>query len=250
MIKHITEMIVNSDNDKRVFPATEFYNENWMLRLVLFWCSLHPHNKLLVFNTDARWFTEGKLPTPFKARSRTGDKQSERRTEVDGIIGHIQIESGTRTGLAITKGAKQLVVLESKMQSGFRRSVTNAKNYNQAARTIACMAKMFNDANHILQLKSLAYILVAPKIRIDKKVFEQLIDKENVKHTIHTRVDEYGDNLTKQWYSEVCLTLIDVVNISQLTWEDIIDSITQQDNEYGTALNEYYMKCKTYNYVK
>ena len=66
-IDRITRMLSDCRADTRVFPATDLYNEGWMLRLVLDWFASQPgieHD--LVFATDDRWYSEALLPTIFR----------------------------------------------------------------------------------------------------------------------------------------------------------------------------------------
>ena len=75
--QRIYEMLCIANSDDRKFPANIFYNEGWLLRLVLDWLSRevvtgHP----LDFASGARWFSEALLPSQFLARDR-GDHLAE-----------------------------------------------------------------------------------------------------------------------------------------------------------------------------
>jgi len=53
----IYEMLCIANSDDRKFPATIFYNEGWLLRLVLDWFSRQGvAGYALDFKSGARWF--------------------------------------------------------------------------------------------------------------------------------------------------------------------------------------------------
>ncbi len=57
MLKQIQRLLETCGTEHEVFPATELYNEGWMLRIILDWFSHHssePHP--LSFTPNARWF--------------------------------------------------------------------------------------------------------------------------------------------------------------------------------------------------
>jgi len=121
-----------------VNPAIIF-NEGWLLRILLY----NHHKGVQCFpfprDTESRWFSEAQLPTIFKARYR-GDSLAEKRTQIDGAYGHIKIRKRTKAWLTLEKGATYFNVLEAKMLSPLSEGLRNSPNYDQAARTVACMA--------------------------------------------------------------------------------------------------------------
>jgi len=91
MMDRISHLLKQCDAFGRVFPATEIYNEGWLLRLILDWFSgqrnlKHP----LAFTKKCCWFSESLIPSQFLARFR-GDPLAEAWTHADGIIGNIKI---------------------------------------------------------------------------------------------------------------------------------------------------------------
>ena len=76
----------------------------------------------------------------FKARFR-GDPLSEARTNADGVIGHIRIGDKAKADLELIEDAKQFTVIEAKVGSHLSSGVTHAEYFDQAARTVACMAE-------------------------------------------------------------------------------------------------------------
>lgn len=137
VLERIHNMIRLSSSPNRPFPATIFYNEGWLLRLVLDWFSQQPcSGHFLSFSTGARWFSEALLPSQFFARQR-GDRLAKGWTHADGVIGHVTIGDSALADTKLVEGATQLVVTEVKLFSLLSRGVTNAAHFDQAARNVA-----------------------------------------------------------------------------------------------------------------
>lgn len=143
----ISEMLGRCGTPNQTFPATELYNETWMLRLVVDWFSRNkvPDNPLN-FSKDCRWFSEGQIPTQFQPTSRK-DKLGEAWTHADCVIGHFEVGHTGKTDIQLSKNASHLVCIEAKIFSKLSPGVSNARYYNQAARYVACMAEMLYRAN-------------------------------------------------------------------------------------------------------
>jgi hypothetical protein len=95
-IERINEMLRLAGSENRLFPATIYYNEGWLLRLVVDWFSRNQStDHRLTFETGAPWFSEALLPSQFfRTRQRDGferDNLAEGWTHADGVIGHVII---------------------------------------------------------------------------------------------------------------------------------------------------------------
>jgi len=120
-LDRIYGMLKIAHTESTVFPPTILYNEGWMLRILL---SLHAEGtECLPFTVQpgARWFSEAQIGSPFLPRFR-GDPLAEQRTHLDGVFGHFDFQSGTKTGLVLTPDSTQLVVTEAKMFSPYPRA--------------------------------------------------------------------------------------------------------------------------------
>ena len=144
--QRIAELLSKAKDPDRVFPATDFYNEGWMLRLVIDWFSRNPQvHSDIRFLEGSRWYSEALLPFQFLTRQR-GDNLAESWTHADGVIGQFEIGKNADGDLTLNEGAKQLVVIEAKMFSKLSAGVTNAGYFNQAARNVASIAEIANRA--------------------------------------------------------------------------------------------------------
>lgn len=102
-LDRIGEMLRTAHKDERTFPATIFYNEGWLLRLVVDWFSLtQAAGHALSFASDARWFSEALLPSQFLG-DRRGDPLAEGWTHADAVIGHVTIGSTALANVALAQ---------------------------------------------------------------------------------------------------------------------------------------------------
>ena len=162
-------MLRDCDTENSVLPPTELYNEGWMLRVILNWFSkITTRNFPLSFIKGSRWYSEVLLPSQFLPQYR-GDPLSETYSHADGAIGKFTIGLSGKGDLNLSPDAKQLIVIEAKMFSKLSRGVKNAKNFDQAARTVSCIAE-------ILRIKEvspdkishLGFYVLAPSEQIEK----------------------------------------------------------------------------------
>ena len=138
---------------------SEVYNETWLLRMVL--SCLHDYKdykgdfnasspieerEILNRIIDAvrvRWISEGGLRPTLK---------NEGTTWTDAIIGAVgikddvdeELDSETKRGIILNREKENVgvVVIEAKVGSKLSEGTRNYAGYNQAARNIACLAKL------------------------------------------------------------------------------------------------------------
>ncbi len=87
ILDRVLELLSASYGGARNFPATDLFNEGWMLRLVIDWFSRNRSIDFdLKFSDTATWYSEALLPSAFLPRYR-GDKLAESWTHADGVMG-------------------------------------------------------------------------------------------------------------------------------------------------------------------
>ena len=246
--ERIAELLASAAGANRVFPATDLYNEGWMLRLVLDWFSRNPDvNHDLKFSESSSWYSEALLPSAFLPRKR-GDKLAESWTHADGVIGHFSIGENGAGDLSLKANATQLVVTEAKMFSKLSAGVTNAKYFDQAARNVACMAEIVNRAEIApSSFDNIAFYVVAPKARIDEGIFSPYMDVDAMRGVVRRRVAEYAEPEKDQWFEEWFLPISKIANIRCMSWEEILTVISAQNEADGQSLGEFYAKCLDFN---
>ena len=215
-----------------------------MLWLIFDWAQQHALvSHPLAFLPDARWYSEALLWSQFLARRR-GDKLAETWTHPDGVIGHFDIgASDNKGGLTLRDGATQLVVVEAKMLSKLSPGTKNAPGYDQAARTVGCIAETLKRADiELQQMESLAFFVVAPQNQIDNGVFGDLVTKASIRQRVQNRVDAYrGDR--NEWFDQWFLPTLDAIDLDVLSWEELLKGL---DPSYRA----FYDQCLLHNKPK
>lgn len=237
MLSRIAHLILAADSPTSPLRTSELFNETWMLRLTLNYLSNiavdgHP----LGFSPQSNWFSEALLASQFLPRTR-GDSLSEGWTNADGVIGHFSNPNQTASGeLRLWEYAKQFVVIESKMFSGLSSRVTNFAGYDQAARSVACMATVLSRGNICPKsIDQLAFYVVAPQSRIDLGVFGIRVTKESIRERVKERTDAYG-GLHDCWYEQWFLPTLEHISVGLLSWEQVLAPLTDE-------LRVFYGRC-------
>ena len=113
--QRIAELLSKAKGPERVFPATDPYNEGWMLRLVIDWFSRNPQVDCdIQFLEGSRWYSEALLPSQFLTRQR-GDNLAESWAHADGVIGHFEIGRDADGDLTLNEGYKMLFSMKAQV---------------------------------------------------------------------------------------------------------------------------------------
>lgn len=241
------------------FPATEIFNEGWMLRLLL--DALQEYNNdnhPLQFSSQSTWYSEARLTSPFHPRVK-GDPLGEGFTHADGVIGHFQLDPNTRAGLRLDSEAKQFMIVEAKMFSNLSRGTRNAPDYDQAARNVACMAEAIMQAGvPVSNLDSVAFYVVAPEQQFRSQRgratnLEELVDPLSIRKAVERRIIQY-ENLDrpesqslrvwqKEWLEPLIDRMVNDSTLNVLSWEDMIHLIVGNHSETGEELTRFFSRC-------
>ena len=238
----------------RVFPATTLYNEGWLLRLVLDWFAhQRPEGHPLSLQPGARWFSEALLPSQFFARRR-GDRLAEGWTHADGVIGHFVIGGAALADTTLAANAIQFVVTEAKLFSPLSPGVTNARYFDQAARSVACIVDVLcRGPRKPDDLCSLAFFVIAPAAQIKLKLFDTLMHKNSIEAKVRKRISEYPSpdyEAKRDWLEKWFLPTLQIVKVECLCWENVIDFIHTKDAHFGSELPGFYADCLKFNRVQ
>jgi len=242
------------------FPATEVFNEGWMLRLVLDTLqTLNITGHPLTFLKGSRWYSEALLSTRFRPRVKP-DPLGEGFTNADAVIGHFDFRALTKSGLSLASDAKQFVVLEAKMFSNLSSGTKNAPEYNQAARNVACMAETIaKGAQTLSSLESVGFFVIAPEIgnrhQRDSNI-EECLNPDSIRSAVHHRISAYESSQRtevqelrrweKDYFHPLVLRLTAEQRLTVLSWEKIINAISAVDQGCGEELSHFYERCLTY----
>jgi len=247
MIQRIHTLLDANETEPHLFPPTLLYNEGWMLRLVLEWFNTHQaQGHPLSFHAGATWFSEALLPSPFRARHR-GDRRAETRTHADGIIGHIAIGAVGKADVELLSNARQLVAVEAKVHSRLKAGTRNAPTFDQAARSVACIAEVLNRAGrHPDQMDSLAFLVAAPQGNLDRGAIAAKLEKSSIEAAVRSRTQAFSPELDP-WLEQWFLPTLERIIIAPLSWESLISDIQDLDDSAGQDFATFYEKCLEYN---
>ena len=239
----LSELISSFDPANPHFRPTELYNESWLIKLVFHQTSTIVDETFpLGFLHGSTWFSEGLLPTAFKARFQ-GDPLSESRTNADGVIGHIRIGAKAKADLELEPHATQFTVVEAKVGSPLSKGTSNARYFDQAARNVACMAEVIARAGkEPSRFDRLEFIVLAPEYSIEKGTFSEEMSRSSIEGKVRKRVDAYEKELD-DWFDESFTPLLDAIELRSLSWEDAISWIREQKPEVAEQMSEYYDLC-------
>ncbi len=248
------------ENTSSHFPATEVFNEGWMLRLVLDAIqTLRVCNQDLRFLNGSEWFSEARLASPFRPRFRQ-DPLGEGLTNADAVIGHFQIGSLSRAAIVLKPDAHQFVVAEAKMFSNLSSGTKYAPVYNQAARNVACMAHAIEKSKIPLeQFESVAFVLVAPKLaercRADTNL-EACLTADSIRLAVDERISAYEKTARNEgpalraWQRKYFLPLVARLEKEQslkvTSWEELVETVRSVDPSRGEELEKFYRKCREF----
>lgn len=244
----IVKMLSAADSEDAVFPPTLFYEEGWMLRLILFSAAEGINCLPFKFAPGSKWYSEALLASPFHARHRN-DELAEAYTHADGIVGHFNFRAMTKAGLELRSNATQFVVLEAKMSSGLSAGTRRAVAYDQAARTVACMARTIErDRIPLGNLDSVGFYLIAPEDQLKRGVFEKQMTRENIVEKVSARIEEYEKDGVKtrqlrEWFEGTFQPMLRRIDLSCWSWEAAVSTIAQTDAELGKQVQAFYHQC-------
>ena len=236
----IARILTSAGSEDSPLRPTELYNEGWVLRLALDWCfqnavPSHP----LYFLPGTRWCSEPLLRSQFRPRCR-GDTLGESWTHADGVIGHFAIGDSGRADLVIQQDALQLVVVEAKLFSPLSAGTKNAPTFDQAARTVACIAELLNHSRRRPEeLDSLAFFVAAPREQIEAELFWKQLSRASLESKVQERVRAYeGDK--DNWFTNWFEPTLHALRVDALAWEDLIA-------EAGPDYEKFYQRCLEFN---
>jgi hypothetical protein len=247
IMDRVKAMLEATEGGQPAFPPTALFGEQWLLRVVIDWFERHGGDRYPTSPASgARWFSESWLPSAFLPRYR-GDRLGESRTHADAAIGHFRIGEPGSSGLTLQPDAGQFVLIEAKLYNRLSSGVKNAPFFDQAARSVACMAEVLRRAGREpSKLDDLAFLILAPQARIDDGVFARDTALQAIRDKARRRVEQY-DGERDAWLADWFEPTLDRVDVRCLSWEEVIETIAFHDPASGQAIDTFYGKCLHFN---
>ena len=223
---------------------TIIYNEGWMIRLLVIESMIQ---RLVIKGFDfgklkqENWSSEALIKSPF-VNAKT---KREGYTHADIILGDFELDY-EKCGEAILKkeNANILGVIEAKMGSNLSQNTSNAKNYNQASRSICCLSYITRDTDC-----DIFFIVAAPEKKIKDYNIENQINPENIKNQIEERFNHYfetnEENILSQ--KDSILKQVQKCKILVIGYNEWIVEI--EKNEPNKIMREFYNNCLKFNKI-
>lgn len=251
-LQRILAMLQTCTTDAPLFPPTTLYNDTWLLRLLLNWFSAYnlPEHPL-AFPEETQWYSEGRLPSAFLKRY-ADDRLAEKHTQADAVIGHIDIgHKRTKTMIALRREARHFVVVEAKLFSRLASGTRQVAYFDQAARSVACIAETLRRANRYpLDMQHIGFYVLAPQSQIDQGVFAEHMAPDSIQDKVKTRVSDYKDGdgykEKKQWLKEWFQPTLQQIDIRTIAWEALITTMAQHDPAEASVIQTFYGHCLEY----
>jgi hypothetical protein len=250
-LSEVQEILATITSGTNCVTPTLLYNEGWLAKLVLRTAAGGVSCLPFQFEPGSLWFSEVILTSIFSKRSRD-DEHGETSTHADAVVGHYTFRDLTKAGMVLDTACSQLVVCEAKMFSALTPGTKRAPNFDQAARTVGCMAEALRQsARPIQSYKSLGFYVMAPASQINAGVFTDQMAKAGIRQKLVERVAMYKgqppERALEKWLEEWALPLVDKMDVASYSWETAIDRIATVDVGYGASLDEFYRLCVKFN---
>jgi len=134
-------------------------------------------------------------------------------------------------------------VLEAKVGSPLSPGITHAKYYDQAARSVACMAEVLKmTGKDPSSLKRLEFIVLAPQYSIDKSTFSEEMDKASIRSKVQKRAAAY-EGRRDEWYRNHFEPTLEKIRLVSLSWETALEWISGHNPGAAKQLQEFYALC-------
>lgn len=243
ILDRVRAMLAACEGGRPAFPPGTLFGEQWLTRVVVDWFERHGGDRYPMSPAvGARWFSEAWLPSAFLPRYR-GDQLGESRTHADAAVGHFKIGDPGSSGLTLAPDARQFVLIEAKLFARLSAGVKNALGFDQAARTVACMAEVLRRSGRPpAEMDDLAFLVLAPRARIDDGVFARDTALEAIRAKGRARVAPYQGE-RDAWLADWFEPTVDRVEVRCLAWEEVIETIAFHDPATGQAIDAFYGKC-------
>jgi hypothetical protein len=235
----ILDIISSVHKEQPNLNPTEIYNEGWMTRLLIY----HSQKEKLIlheipFSSLSNWTSEGLISSPFV----NADSIREGYTHADITLGDFSIDFNNRGQVYVNEDAELFGIIEAKMGSPLGAGTTNAPNYNQASRNIACIAY-----NTIGTNISSFFGVVAPEATIKKHQIESKLNKDFYYGQIEDRFKMYDKNNAIWEFSEGVLRRALAIRTFVFSFEEWIEALTGKDCHY--ELEDFYSQCLKWNNI-
>jgi hypothetical protein len=162
------------------------------------------------------------------------------------VAGHFHIGATGKADLALDAGATHFALFEAKLFSPLSPGVSNARGYDQAARSVACVAEILARARCSPEsMAHLGFYVLAPHSRIQAGVFTRQANHASISEKVARRAAAY-DGALDGWYETWFRPTLAQMDIRCVSWEEVIEDVAAENAATGQALAAFYARCLAY----
>jgi hypothetical protein len=145
--------------------------------------------------------------------------------------------------------ATQLIVTEAKIHSPLSGGTRNAPTYDQAARSVACIAELLSRADRRpADMHSLAFLVLAPQEHIKERDIPEKLEKHSIETAVRARAQTFSPDLDA-WLEGWFVPALLAMTIMPISWEQLLHDIASDDKLTAQAMTAFYEKCLKYNSI-
>lgn len=139
------------------------------------------------------------------------------------------------------------------MFSSLSGGIRNAPFYDQAARTVACMAATIESSGKsVTDLESIGFYVLAPDEQIRRGIFDEQTKPESVLEKVQQRIGQYRKDKRKSanlqsWQERALQPMVQRMSMRCWAWENAVDAIGAAKPAHGNIVKEFYSLCLKYN---
>jgi hypothetical protein len=240
-MKSIIEIIKSIDSDTPNINPTQIYNEGWMTRLMVYY-SIQDGITIngIDYSKIKNWCSEALLSSPIKPKVKE-DKLGEGPTHTDMAIGDFTVNFENSGEIDVLLDAKIFGVIEAKMKSNLSQGTKYAKEYNQASRNLACIAKKTCESENC----EIFFAVVAPEKTILKHKIENQIKLEKIIEQINIRFTNYQKKCGEIENMNKIIEKAEKSKTWCISYEDWICKFEKHESK--NVLNSFYNKATKWN---
>ena len=230
---------------------SEVYNETWLLRMVL--ACIHDCTEEAFVTQNKKigdtlkkihkavrqqWISEGGLEPAFR---------QEGTTWTDAILGNVKISGDNKRGVKyeMRDDSTGVIIVEAKMGSELSSGITNSPDYNQAARNIACLAKLLIEQNASpAVISESAFVVLAPRSKLEEWEKDENSPQQLINGAWKTIKDQTRTRNVNCDFDTTFKSMVENIkdNSIALSWDDVIDAIQPNDTNLFSGFPISYLR--------
>ncbi len=163
------------------------------------------------------------------------------------MIGHISVGQEGKAHVALQAGATQFTVIEAKLGSRLSKGTSNAPYFDQAARSVACMAETLRRAERRpSDMGRPEFVVLASEEAVEAGTFSGEMAPRSIQEKVQRKIASYQGGLDG-WHQVWFESSLEALDLQVLTWERVREWLMQHVKEPASSLGKFYESCLEFN---